>query len=240
MYVKINVKIYIVINIYFLILQNTILDSLSRLPNFTINLITFESDLKFNFALNPDEFRKEQLNDLKLKTYIDYFERDIIPNGSGIEFLRKCSDLYMQNGLLYKLKYQDNNPSHAKLCIAIPAKFINQILDACHTDPLAAHQGIQRTYDLISTRYWWPKMSADVKEYCRSCIKCIARKTPRIYKAGYLKPIKVSKPWELIGMDILGPLPLTKRGYRYILVFCDYLTRFPICVPLKDISAKTV
>ena len=41
-------------------------------------------------------------------------------------------------------------------------------------------------------------------------------------------------------MDLVGPLPRTSTGHRYILVICDYGTRYPEAVLLKDIQAETV
>ena len=41
-------------------------------------------------------------------------------------------------------------------------------------------------------------------------------------------------------MDIVGPLPQTSTGHRYILVICDYATRYPEAIPLKDVMAETV
>lgn len=41
-------------------------------------------------------------------------------------------------------------------------------------------------------------------------------------------------------MDIVGPLPRSKAGNRYILVLCDYATRYPEAVPLRSIDAEHV
>ena len=41
-------------------------------------------------------------------------------------------------------------------------------------------------------------------------------------------------------MDIIGPLPLTPRQSRYILVCVDYFTRWPEAFPLSEISAFSV
>ena len=41
-------------------------------------------------------------------------------------------------------------------------------------------------------------------------------------------------------MDILGPLPKTARGHRYILVVCDYATRYPEAMALKRFTAPAV
>ena len=36
-------------------------------------------------------------------------------------------------------------------------------------------------------------------------------------------------------MDIVGPLPGSRSGNRYILVLVDYATRYPEAIPLKSI-----
>ena len=41
-------------------------------------------------------------------------------------------------------------------------------------------------------------------------------------------------------MDIVGPLPKSRCGNRYILVICDYTTRWPEAIPLKSIEAVHV
>ena len=41
-------------------------------------------------------------------------------------------------------------------------------------------------------------------------------------------------------MDIVGPLPRSRSGNQYILVVCDYATRYPEAVPLRSIDAETI
>ena len=41
-------------------------------------------------------------------------------------------------------------------------------------------------------------------------------------------------------MDIVGPLPRSRKGNKYILVICDYATRFPEAIPLRSIDAESV
>ena len=50
----------------------------------------------------------------------------------------------------------------------------------------------------------------------------------------------MSRPLERIAMDILGPLPVTERGNRYILVVGDYFTRWKEAFPMKDMEAQKV
>ena len=55
-----------------------------------------------------------------------------------------------------------------------------------------------------------------------------------------LQPIETGFPFERIAMDIMGPLPKTGRGNKYILVVSDYFTKWPEAFALPDQSATTV
>ena len=70
-------------------------------------------------------------------------------------------------------------------------------------------------------------MPADVYHWIKSCHQCNQRKIPKNKSGGKLQSIKVSQPWEMIGIDIIGPLPITNNGNRYIAVICDYFTKWP-------------
>ena len=44
----------------------------------------------------------------------------------------------------------------------------------------------------------------------------------------------------MIALDILGPLPTTRKGNKYIVVIGDYISKWTEAFPLTDIEAKTV
>ena len=50
----------------------------------------------------------------------------------------------------------------------------------------------------------------------------------------------ISEPFSRIAMDIVGPLPKSRSGNKYLLVICDYATRYPEAVPLKSIDTEHV
>ena len=41
-------------------------------------------------------------------------------------------------------------------------------------------------------------------------------------------------------MDIIGPLPHSRSGKRYVLVICDYATRYPEAIPLHSTDASHI
>ena len=64
--------------------------------------------------------------------------------------------------------------------------------------------------------------------YCRKFDKFTAE----------LHPIPVrDKVWDTIGVDLIGPLPETSRGNKYILTVSDYFSKWPEATPLSDKSA---
>ena len=52
--------------------------------------------------------------------------------------------------------------------------------------------------------------------------------------------VPVGQPWDTVGVDIMGPMEATKNGNRYILVFMDYMTKWPEVIALKNIGSKDV
>ncbi len=50
----------------------------------------------------------------------------------------------------------------------------------------------------------------------------------------------ISQPFERIAMDIVGPLPRSTQGNRFVLVVCDYATRYLAAVAMKHIDAASV
>ncbi|KAL5494045.1 hypothetical protein EMCRGX_G015315 [Ephydatia muelleri] len=50
----------------------------------------------------------------------------------------------------------------------------------------------------------------------------------------------VVEPFTRIAMDIVGPLPRSSRGNRYVLVVCDYATRYPETMAMRSVEAEQV
>ena len=63
-------------------------------------------------------------------------------------------------------------------------------------------------------------MSSDVKEYCRSCERCMHAKQPVRPKAPLVN-IPIGTVWERVAMDVLE-VTIDSKGNKYILVVQDY------------------
>ncbi|MCI4385292.1 hypothetical protein PGIGA_G00048720 [Pangasianodon gigas] len=50
----------------------------------------------------------------------------------------------------------------------------------------------------------------------------------------------IGVPFEQVGMDLVGPLPKSAQGHKYILVIMDYTTRYPVAVPLRKATSRNI
>ncbi|KII63030.1 Retrovirus-related Pol polyprotein [Thelohanellus kitauei] len=82
-------------------------------------------------------------------------------------------------------------------------------------------------------------MRDDVINWTKSCVECSVYNDPTAYTKALLKQINTSKRNEILGMDIVGPLPVA-RGYKYILTIIDRFTKWLSAIPLKETDGLTI
>ncbi len=106
--------------------------------------------------------------------------------------------------------------------------------------PMAGHLGIKKTTNRVIQRYFWPGVFKDVTQYCRTYEVCQRAQTRKPVRAPLIPMPLVKIPFQRIAMDLIGPLPRSKRGNRFILTICDYATRYPEAIPLSSTKAPRI
>src|SRR5262245_34458123 len=104
---------------------------------------------------------------------------------------------------------------------------------------------VLKTLVYLRNHVWWKHMSNDVHKYCESCIVCRRSKPNNQKPYGLLNPLPVPvRPWEAIGIDFVGPLPVSKNrngDFDTITVIIDLLTAMVHLVPSRqDFRAKDI
>ena len=83
-------------------------------------------------------------------------------------------------------------------------------------------------------------MRQDVAEYCRSCGACQKFSQRKPAHVPMVPLPVVDEPFSRVAMDLVGPLPRSRSGNSYVLVMCNYGTRYPEAVQLRNIDAETI
>jgi len=77
---------------------------------------------------------------------------------------------------------------------------------------MLAHLGANKTLDYLREQVWWKDIVSDTKAFCETCVTCKCSKPSNQKPYRLLNPLKVpSFPWELIGMEFVGPLPESRN-----------------------------
>lgn len=182
------------------------------------------SPLGFNI---PTEIAELQKSDQSL---ISLF-RKAKEKEPGVEQVN--SEYILQNDILYRQQ-------GSVLQLVVPQKVRNAILTLGHSIPWAGHLGKHKTTARIKHHFYWPGLSKDVAQFCKSCPQCQITSAKIPHRAP-LQPLPViGTPFERLGMDIVGPVERSKAGNRYMLVVTDYATKYPEVFPLKSIKAKPI
>ncbi|KAL5971264.1 hypothetical protein TSMEX_000997 [Taenia solium] len=79
----------------------------------------------------------------------------------------------------------------------------------------------------------------DVLDFYRTCITCSSFKKPHSAAIASLQPMPTGFPGYKVEIDIMGPLPLTKRG-NHILAMVDYFTKVAEAEQMKFQDAETL
>jgi hypothetical protein len=108
---------------------------------------------------------------------------------------------------------------------------------ASHT---LSHAGIMRTLRRLRLTWYWPGMTSDVRRLVRSCEICQRAKSGGLRPSSRQGPLWVGRPWQKVAIDLVGPMPVTARGNRWILVLSDHFTRWQDALALPDATAPIV
>ena len=136
------------------------------------------------------------------------------------------SRVRLKQGLICRIWTPRDSPKTTVEQIVLPKRYRDQVIKLAHDLPLAGHLGREKTTQRILRCFYWPTLFQDVKQYCQSCTEC------QLYggrkgRAPLVPLLIIGDPFRRIAMDVVGPLPRTRRGNRFILVVSDYATCYP-------------
>ena len=147
--------------------------------------------------------------------------------------------LAIKDNLLYKLFHTRNGIS-TYYQLLVPAALRSTILHHMHSDIIGGHHGVKETYSRLKQKYYWYEAKQDVLLWVRKCDTCARVKMSIPKPKAGLGDMRVGATMDRLATDLLGPLPETPRGNRYVLVVTDHFSKWVEVLPVPDQTAKTV
>ncbi len=144
--------------------------------------------------------------------------------------------------ILYHSPRQSAKPGTVpSLQLAVPQSLRDDLLKSFH-DCIAGggHQGTNRVYQAMREKYYWKSMIRDITCYVKSCLTCQQAKRKYGAKPAPLHPIPPGNIFSRMHIDIVGPLPKSDNGEKYILVVIDAFSRWCEAFPMKTMEAIEV
>ena len=143
------------------------------------------------------------------------------------------------DGMLVRRVVLNKSTSHVSNVILVPEKFKDAVYYWSHQHTSAGHFSAQPTIMRAKTKWYYPGMFSELKRKIRSCSACLAKARVNDKDCAY-KPRKSGFPGERLNIDLVGPLPVSPSGCKYILTIEDAFSRFVQAIPIKTKEAKHV
>lgn len=123
-------------------------------------------------------------------------------------FVKICDELSVEDDLVIRLEK-----------VIPPYDLRDKLLSDAHEGYL----GATLTKCRVREYFWWPQMDRDIDTMVQDCAICVSSdKTLRISNSP-LTPIPLpDNPWEILGIDVLGPFPALHHQCCFAIVMVHY------------------
>ena len=209
----------------------------------SVCVLTDTSDEYKDDQSHLEELQNNDKDLLYIKNCLRNQRRPMFSEVSGKGFVVRSlwsqwENLQLEDEILIR-NYESEKEKNRRQ-VVLPFTERRNVLQRCHDDKTSGHLGTRKTLEKIRLTFYWPGLQSDVRLYIRGCDFCSRKKRPIPTKRAPMGIVQSSFPMERIATDILGELPETKNGNKYILVVSDYFSKWTESFPMPNMEAETV
>ena len=124
--------------------------------------------LAIDFNISHSDIINLQRNDDSLTKYLSLLCKPpkLYKTGNTVQ-------LELVNGVLVRV-FKSNTRTVTQ--VVVPSSLRYKIMMLGHDSPCSGHMGVKRTSFRISSSFFWPGRSSDIRHYCKSCETCLKAK----------------------------------------------------------------
>ena len=159
----------------------------------------------------------------------------------SLKVMRNLADKKQQGyswkaGLIVRERLDDLG--RVKRQIWVPKQQREKLMTLAHEN--FGHLARNSVVKHITKSFYWPTLWNDTRIHVQSCDTCqrVTKKNPK--KVPMVAREIVTVPFERVSIDLVGPLPKSKGGFKYLFTYIDNASRWPEAEPLRSITAKSV
>lgn len=204
-------------------------------PSTDIPIDSNFKNLQLHQRRDPD---LEQVYTWLLKKERPSYTEVIKLNPAVRHYWHSWGSLVLKDGVIHR-KFYKKDATGDYLQILVPNHLKHDIMKQVHDGVFGGHLGRKKTKAKLLQKYNWYQCREDIYLWIKRCDNCAINKKPTKNPKAYLGELRVGAPLGRLGVDILGPLPLTPRNNRYILIATDYFTKWVELMPVPDQTAVT-
>jgi hypothetical protein len=203
--------------------KNKVADYLSR---FAADSATAAPVMLNAIVVGDQEFlEKVRTGYVKDDYFIPVHQALVLREEVAPKFSSRVEKFVARDGLLYFTK---------KDTLAIPDDKALRTLILLEIHDAGGHFGVEKTYEALERRFFWPHMGKSTKSFVRSCDMCQRQKGAARSGNGLLMPLEIpDRSWSSVSMDFVTGLPLTARGHDAILTVVDRFSKMTHVIPTR-------
>ena len=149
---------------------------------------------------------------------------------------KQAEGYHWEDDLLFRGRLDEWGVNFKQLCL--PKQYRPKCLRLSHEK--FGHLGRNKMIGHIRKLFYWPSLTSDVANHCKSCDVCQrhAKQSPKVLPMQEREVVTI--PSERVCVDLVGPFPTAKGGFKFLLTYVDMATRWPEAVPLRKTTTRVI